>query len=182
MHAANAAVRRISELWQVLLVAVGVALAYTFAGAYVDHIHQVSAEELAPPAVAAVPAGDQQVLHVKDWGVRVTLPLAVELPLISYARLSTDSIGLSSADLTNVSPLCRANHGALGSVTRYPAGTFAEDVVNKPAGLYVRSIGGYDYAYQRAVGECLSVPAAQAVVNREEFGLLQSLESLTAEE
>ena len=96
---------RVRELGSIFLVAVGVALVSTLAGSVFDHVHQVDAEELTAATTTAIPtAGGNQVLSLKDWGLQLTMPLAAEMPAISYTTRPGDTVGLSSADLAPLGP------------------------------------------------------------------------------
>src|SRR5476649_2166739 len=105
---------RVRELGSIFLVAVGVALISTLAGSVVDHVHQVDAEELTGAETTALPApGGNQVLDLKDWGLKLTTPLAAAMPALSYTTRAGDTVGLSSADLAKLGPDCIASRNAL---------------------------------------------------------------------
>jgi hypothetical protein len=161
------------------VIAVTVAFASTLAGSVLDRVHQVDAEALvASEAQAAVADGGTQRLEIKDWGVQLTLPLAAELPVVRYASQSKSSVGLSSADLAQMGPECRASRNALGSLVRLPGGTFGQTKRGSTIEYFVATVGGYDYAYQLPQGSCTDLAGAQPVVNREVAVIREALGTL----
>jgi hypothetical protein len=182
MHIANIAWRYARSLGPIFLVAIGVAFASTLAGSIFDHAHQVDAEEISGAREYPASPGPNgtQVLGVTTWNVRLTLPLAHEMPMLSYYPQSTGSMGLTSADLSALSPACSAAHNGLGSLVRFQAGSYIDAIHNNGTYSYIATIGGYDYAYLAPQGDCAAAPGAGATINREEAILLGSIDSLSA--
>jgi hypothetical protein len=172
---------KIADLWPVFLVAVGVAFGWTLVGSVFDHVHQVDAEELGARSYAAAPGpGGTQVLTLPAWGVSLTLPLALEMPTLSYAPQSDVSAGLSTADLAQLGPACRPERNGLGALLRMPAGTYSATTQGQGQYSYIGTIGGYDYAYDAPIGNCSGTEAGNAITVREESILSGSLSSLSA--
>jgi hypothetical protein len=169
------------DLGPVLLVAITVALLSTLAGAYLDHVHQVDAEEISGQReYAAVPAADgTQVLTLADWGVKLTVPLAGEMPTLSYAAQSDSSVGLSTKDLAALGDACRASRNGLGSLVRMPAGAYAPTTASSPTYTYIATFGAHDYAYLAPRNDCLAMPGAGFLLNREESILYGALGTLS---
>lgn len=179
MNVVSKAVGVVTELKSVFFVAIGVTLASTIAGSVVDHQHQVIAEERVLHEIVAVPGAGSQTLTIPDWGVQVTVPLAPEMSLLRYAGDSQESRGLSSAELVKYGQACAADRNALGTLMRYPVGTYATGVKPGWGSNMVATVGDYDYVYQFPQNSCSDNDAARAIVNREESVLLEAFSSLT---
>lgn len=167
------------ELRPVFFVAVGVTLVGTITGSVLDHQHQVAAEEqVNKETVAVAEAGGKQTLAIKEWNVQVAAPLAAEMSLLRYAGDSTESLGLSSAELVKYGENCSASRNALGTLLRYPAGTYV--AASKPGwgSNMVATVGAYDYVYQFPQNSCADNDAARAIVNREESVMLEAFGAL----
>jgi hypothetical protein len=170
---------RLRELGPVLLVSMAVVLIGTLAGSLFDRGQRVGAEGLDVPVVTAQPAeGGTQVVDLGGWGVRLVAPLAPELPALRYTVGGGNSVGLSSADLEQVSPACSAGHSGLGTLVRLGSGGFSAAYNGNPAMHYVATIGGHDYAYQSPHNACSDVPAASEIINRETSIIFEALASL----
>jgi hypothetical protein len=168
------------ELRPIFYVAVGVTIVGTVTGSVLDHQHQVAAEALVNKEVVAVPSnGGQQTLAFKEWGVQVSLPLAVEMPLLRYAGGSNQSIGLSSANLVKFGSQCSASNNALGTLLRYPAGTYSTSVKPSWGANSVGTVGAYDYVYLFPQNSCVDNEAARVIVNTEESVLLDAFGNLS---
>lgn len=160
-------------------IAVAVALLGTATGFAWDRVHRVVAEEqVSHGTPAVVKSADIQQLSIGDWGVSVDLPLAAEMPLLSYAVQSADVIGLSSADLEKFGPDCRAGRNALGTVSRYQVGSYGKSVPASAGSNVVASIGAFDYVYQFPQTACADQPGAMTVINREMTVVLEALGNL----
>jgi hypothetical protein len=147
-----------------------VTLGGTLAGSVFDHVHQVDAEALRGNEVRAVVSGDQQVLTIADWQVRLALPLnapGAGLSQVSYAAQSSMSVGLSTADLSALGEDCRAGRDGLGALLRLPAGSYTTYAGRDVSLHFIARVGAYDYAYQTPHNACGQVPGAAAVLNRE---------------
>ena len=172
---------KIADLGPVFLVAVGVAFGWTLAISVFDHVHQVDAEELGARPHPAVPGpGGTQVLTIADWGVSLTVPLAPEMPTLSYATQSSDSAGLSTTDLAQLGPACRPERNGLGSLLRLPAGSYSETAQGQGQFYYIATIGDYDFAYESPAANCAGTDAGEAITVREESVLTGALSSLAA--
>lgn len=175
--------RPVRELGPVFLVAVAVVAVGTVSAAVFNYAQKAGAEEQPTREVAAVPASDgrQQVLMVKEWGVTLTVPLAAEMPLMSYASQSAVSVGLSTADLKAYGKECSAARGGLGSLVRIPAGTFGEYSKGDVSKQFVKTLGGYDYLYLAPEKVCVDSYAVSMIMNREKSVLYEALSTLTAQ-
>jgi hypothetical protein len=154
----------------------------TLAGAFLDRVHQVDAEEISGQRVYAASsiANGNQVLTLAPWGVKLTVPLAKEMPTLSYAVQSgASSLGLSTADLAALGPDCTAARNGLGSLARMPAGTYTDTSGRNAAYNYITTLGAYDYAYIAPSGNCAALPGASFLLNREESILYGSLSTLS---
>jgi hypothetical protein len=168
------------ELSPVLLVAVIVTLVGTITGSVLDHRHQIAADAQGTGTTWAVAGADQtQLLSFKDWGIQVSLPLVSELSLTGYSGQSASSRGLSSSELTKLGPQCDANNNALGTLMRYPAGTYAQAEKHALGENVLTTLGGYDYVYRFAQNSCVDSEIARVIVNRQESMLLDDLGSLS---
>lgn len=171
--------RYVQELRPIFWVAIGVVAVGTVTGSIFDRIHRVAAEESGAPAVAAVADGNGgQVVTLPAWGVRFTLPIADEMPLLSYAVTSPDAVGFTSEDLAKLGPACSAARSALGSLLRYPGGSFGSAVKATPGANLVATMGNYDYVYQFPVNACADTEAGTTTVNREESVVLEAMSTL----
>ncbi|HVQ43386.1 MAG TPA: hypothetical protein VMT30_00245 [Candidatus Saccharimonadia bacterium] len=171
--------RAARELGPVLMVAVGVSLVSTFAGAWLDHIHQVDAESRANKLVVAAPGPDgSQTLTVGEWGVTLVLPLARQLPLVSYAGQGGSGIGLSAEDVRKLGEACGADHNALGALLRLPGGSFVASSRHNGVDYFIATLAGYDYVYHVAPTACLDTPGAVGVVNRETSIIREAMTTL----
>jgi hypothetical protein len=167
------------ELWPVLGVALMVALASTFAGAWFDHFHQVNADNSSVKLTTAVPGpGGSQTMAIGDWGVQLVLPLAAEMPAVSFSGPAADSIGLSSDDVSKLGTACRADNNALGALLRLPAGTYEASAHDGAVDYFIATIGGYEYIYRLAATACLDQPGAGSLVNRETSVLREAVSTL----
>jgi hypothetical protein len=162
------------------MVAVGVALVSTLAGSVFDRVHQVDAEALVRDTVAARPAGDQQTLVVPEWGVQATIPLAAEMPLLSYSAHGQSSIGLSSAGLVSYGPLCSAARNALGVLVRYPLGGFDQRSEGAVMQYFLAQVGQFEYAYQLPQTSCLQADPHRPLINQQTSVLREALGTLSA--
>jgi|GEM_PF-2001604 len=174
-------ITRIRTLVPVFLIAVAVTLFGTLAGSVFDHVHKVDAEELTAGETAAVvgPAGTQ-VIIVADWGVQLTAPLAAELPTLKYTTRSGNAVGFSSADLEQHGSACIAGRGGLGTLLRFSAGEFAKTLNADLGKIFVSTVNGYDYAYQKPQNACSDTPAGAEITNREVSALFAAFDSLSA--
>jgi hypothetical protein len=167
-----------TEYSSIFLVAVGVAVVSTLGIAFLQGANQVGAEEVEVQETAAVPGPDgMQTLVIKDWGVRVEVPLADAMPAVKYARQSDSSVGISSADLEKAGPECRAGRNGLGAIIRVPAGTFAAFSEKTTNVQFIKTVGQYDYGYGAPGGTCVSLNTGQ-IINRERSVLTEALSSL----
>lgn len=172
---------KLSDLWPIFLVAVGVAFSSTLVGSVFDHVHQVDAEELGARSYAAAPGpGGTQVLTIPAWGVSLPLPLALEMPALSYASQSSVSVGLSTTDLTQLGPACRPERNGLGALLRLPAGSYSATTQGQGRYSYIATIGQYDYAYEAPIGNCSGTEVGNAITVREQSILTAALSSLSA--
>ena len=168
------------ELVPSLVVAVGVALVSTLAGAILDHVHQVDAEALVQQEISATPAANhQQTLTIKDWGVQVNLPLASEMPLLKYAPQGKASVGLSSAGLEAYGIACSAGRNALGTLIRYPKGAFSSTPQSDTVQYFVAHVGDYDYAYQIPRTACAQAVGDRPLINEQTSVLREALGGLS---
>lgn len=165
-------------LMPVFWVAVAVTLAGTVTGSVIDRVHRVNAEQQAAKAVKAEAQGDKQVLKISQWGVQAVLPLAAEMSLLSFDSESPDAVGLTSADLAKLGVNCLANHNALGSILRYPAGSYGTTIKVTVGSNMVATVGGYDFVYQFPSNSCTDTNAGMSIVNREMPVVLDSLGTL----
>jgi hypothetical protein len=157
-----------TEYSSIFLVAVGVAVVSTLGIAFLQGANQVGAEEVEVQETAAVPGPDgMQTLVIKDWGVRVEVPLADAMPAVKYARQSDSSVG----------PECRAGRNGLGASIRVPAGTFAAFSEKTTNVQFIKTVGQYDYGYGAPTGTCVSLNTGQ-IINRERSVLTEALSSL----
>lgn len=170
--------RVVREFSSVLMVAVGVTLVGTLIGAVADHVHQVDAEAMPVAETKAVPGVGSQVLAIHEWGVQLVLPLAEELPLVSYVSQSSESVGLSSADLSALGADCRASRNGLGTLLRLPQGSYAAYASRDASAHFVGALGQYDYAYQTPHNACANKPGAPELLNREMTVLSETWKSL----
>jgi hypothetical protein len=178
MNAVRIAHGAAKEYIPILLVALGVALVTTLVAAFINSVHQVGADEMVAQEHVATPGPDgMQTLGVVDWGVRLTVPLAPEMPAMKYAKQSDSSIGLSTEDLEKFGPACRASRNALGALMRVPAGTLGSYSDKSANVQFVQTIGQYDYGYVVPGGDCTGAGTAQ-IVNRERSILIEALVSL----
>jgi hypothetical protein len=167
----------------VLAIAVSVAVGGTLTGFAWDKVHRATADDPAvtgTPAVAG-PAPNTQTLKLSNWGVVATLPLAPELPLLSYAMLpGGNAVGLSSADLMKLGADCQPGGNALGTLVRHPAGAYGTSVKAMTGANVIATVGSYDYVYQFPQNACANQPAAMTTINREAPIVLEGLGSLVA--
>jgi hypothetical protein len=169
----------VRELWPVLVVALAVVAASTLGSSLLDHARPADAEGQAASETTAAPtAAGTQILAIVGWGVQATLPLAAELPTVSYAPHASASIGLSAADVAKYGPACQAGRNALGAILRLPQGTFASYPHTATIQYFITTIGSYDYIYQLPQNACANNPAAQPVINREISIIHDALASL----
>jgi hypothetical protein len=179
MSSVTGALQRLSDFWAVFLVAVAVVVASTLAGAWLDHLHQVNAEDMTTKTSSAVPGPNgYQTLTISEWGVQLELPLADELPTVSYGSQGGSSIGLSSADVEKLGPACAAGRNALGAVVRMPRGSFAAPFAEGTLNYFIATIGEYDYAYQISPTACIDQPGENGTVNRETSIIREAVGSL----
>jgi hypothetical protein len=170
---------RLRELWPVFVIAVAVTILGTLSGSLFDKIHKVDAEEISTTTVGAKDAGDgTQVIDISAWGVRMSAPIAAELPTLRYTTGSGDSVGLSSADLEKLSPACSAGRSGLGTLVRLSAGSFQKSAHGDPTLHFIGTINGHDYAYQSPINACADTPSASDIINRETSIIFSSLETL----
>lgn len=164
----------VRDLGPVLLTALGVTLVFTLAAAVVQQFHQVSAEDLNVHEVAAVAGpNNMQMLDIKPWGVKLTLPLGSDMPLVRYASQGPDSVGLTTAGLNQYGVACSAGHNGVGALVRKAAGS--------GDGHVMATIGGFDYVYQQPQSSCMNVreaaySAAQEAIAIQGVGTLVSNE------
>ncbi len=174
-------IARIRTLVPVLVIAVAVTLFGTLAGSVFDHVHKVDAEELTAGETSATPGPDgSQAVIMADWGVQFTAPLAAELPTLKYTTRNGDAIGFSSADLEQHGAACIAGRNGLGALLRFPAGGFAKSVNADFPKIFVATINGYDYAYQKPQNACSDTTAGAEITNREVSIFIAALDSLAA--
>lgn len=178
MRLASKSLAGVRNIGPLLFVAVAVVLAGTVTGAYFDHVHKVAADEVSIAAVQAVASGNVQTLTIGQWGVQVAVPFAAEMPLLSYANESAQSVGLSSADLEKLGPQCGASKNALGALTRNAAGSYGSTVKADAGSNLVATIGEYEYVYKFPQGSCSDTEAGRIIINREESVLLEALSTL----
>ncbi|HEY6736430.1 MAG TPA: hypothetical protein VI322_01810 [Candidatus Saccharimonadia bacterium] len=161
-------------------VAVAVALLGTVTGYVWDHVHKVVAEEQVSHGTPATDLHNgSQLLAINGWGVQAALPLAAELPLVSYAMQSADVVGLSAADLAKLGAACQAGNNALGTITRYPAGTYVPSGKVTLGANVVATVGQYDFVYQFPQNDCADQNAGMTIINRETPIILEALGSMT---
>lgn len=162
----------VRDLVPVLIVAIGVALAFTVAAAAYTRFHQVAAEDVAMPVVSAAQAGNgTQVLTLKDWNVELRLPLGADMPLVTSAGMNTDSVGLSSGPLAGLDRKCSAQANALGSILRLPAGSFAHYPSGGQTKVFLANVAGSDYVYQLPSGTCAAGEVAASMVTQAEAAI-----------
>ena len=164
----------VRDLGPALLVSLGVALVFTAAAAVFQQFHQVAAEDLNVHQVPAVAGPNStQVMNIKSWGVTLTLPLGSDMPLVSYAGQGPDSVGLTTASLSQYGTACSASRNGVGAIVREPAGS--------NAGHVMATIGAYDYVYQQPLSSCMDVREA-AYVAAQEAMAIQGVGTLAASE
>lgn len=170
----------VRSLIPVLFVALGVALAFTVVAAVFQRFHQVSAEDVHVPTVdAVVAANGTQVLSIGNWNVQLVLPLGKDMPLVNYAGMGADSVGLSSAPLASLDPKCSAQANALGSILRLPAGSFAHYPSSSQTKVFLANVGDSDFVYQMPFSTCTGGEVASGLVAQAEaaiqgVGIVQS--------
>jgi len=174
--------QNVRDLSAAAAVAVVVALASTMAGSVLDHIHQVDAETVAATEKPAKAGPDgMQTLNVADWGVSLTVPLAAEMPLLTYTDHGGTSIGLSAADLTKVSTACTSSKNALGSIVQLAAGSYIEAATRGNwHARFINTINSHDYVYLYPQTACTEKAEAVPIVNREVSIITEAMDSLAA--
>jgi hypothetical protein len=166
----------------VLGIAVAVVVMGTLTGYAWDRVHQATADESISKGVQAKagPNGTQ-ILQISEWGVTATFPLASEFPLLSYAvQPGGNTVGLSSVDLAKVGPACRPGGNALGTLVRYPTGSYGTSVQAMAGSNVISTVGSYDYIYAFPQNTCADHTEAMTIINRETPVVLEGLGSLVA--
>ncbi len=184
MSAAARAAHTIRELGPVFLVTLAVVVVATLAGAAISRRSPIDAEQVSAPAIQAtagpLDASGQptQIVAIPSWGVAATLPLATDLPLVSYVNHGDVSLGLATTDLAALGPACTAARDALGLLSRVSHGASPLPIPKGAISYVLTTIDGYDYRYQTAQTACTNTEAGHALVNRQTSILREALSSL----
>jgi hypothetical protein len=91
------------------------------------------------------------------------MPLGSDMPLLKYAGQGPDSVGLSSAGLSQWGADCSASRNGVGAIVRRPAGS--------NAGHVMATLDGYDYVYTQPQSPCMKVRDADYVAAQEAMAI-----------